>query len=657
MQRAYIYTRVSTAMQADNFSIEAQKTDIEGYCKYKDIQIVGDYSDAGYSGKNAAGRPAFMQMIQDIEDQKDKIDYVIVFKLSRFGRNAADTLNYVQLLEDYNIHLICTKDGTSSETGNGKLMINMLSSMAELERENIHVQTMAGRRQKAVQGGWNGGFAPYGYALIDGKLVIQEDEAAAVREMYRLYVETDMGFNGVAKQINETFGKKPRQNGYLTKFATNIVRQIIVNPVYKGTLAFGRRVTEKIEGERNVYHVIKQKDPTKIIYTPGAHPAIVTEELWDAANAKAAINGVKKEKIFKDHEYILSGLVKCPYCGDSMYGVPNGTKINKWGEKYRPSYSYKCRNRLRESGHVCPGKSQYSCKKVDEAVRDIIMDMVSQENFSEMLSSLLDKQVDRDSILAELEQVEKDIRRYTLARTKANNQLLNLDYDSPVADQEEEILNQRLMDAMVAISEAENKKATLNYRLLEIGNAEAARKSVYDFLSVFKDLYDQLTDAEKKETMQALISSVELHTKEYMARSGQWIKAIHFKFPISYHGEIVEDIELDENGHIFRPNQSTDETVALLRRKNVDDYLEFTWTDEEFGNNGCKASYEEIKFFILEKYELKVSHLNIAQIKRKCGIIERLNYNLPKTDNPKVPNCTPEKEAAIMDAFRHFKLI
>ncbi len=91
--------------------------------------------------------------------------------------------------------------------------------------------------------------------------------------------------------------------------------------------------------------------------------------------------------------------------------------------------------------------------------------------------------------------------------------------------------------------------------------------------------------------------------------------------------------------------------------KNIDDYLEFTWTDEEFGNNGCKASYEEIKSFILEKYGLKVSHLNIAQIKRKCGIIERLNYNLPKTDNPKVPNCTPEKETAIMDAFRHFKLI
>lgn len=73
----------------------------------------------------------------------------------------------------------------------------------------------------------------------------------------------------------------------------------------------------------------------------------------------------------------------------------------------------------------------------------------------------------------------------------------------------------------MAIKEAEQKKETLNYRLLEIGNAEAARKSVYDFLSVYKDLYDELTDAEKKETMQAFISSIELYPKDLKAKRGQ----------------------------------------------------------------------------------------------------------------------------------------
>ena len=93
------------------------------------------------------------------------------------------------------------------------------------------------------------------------------------------------------------------------------------------------------------------------------------------------------------------------------------------------------------------------------------------------------------------------------------------------------------------------------------------------------------------------------------------------------------------------------------QHKNIDDHLEFTWTDEEFGNKGRKATYPEIQAYVKEKYNLIVSHLNIAQIKRKCGIIERINYNLPKSEDSRQPNCTPEKEAAIMEAFKYFQLI
>ena len=101
----------------------------------------------------------------------------------------------------------------------------------------------------------------------------------------------------------------------------------------------------------------------------------------------------------------------------------------------------------------------------------------------------------------------------------------------------------------------------------------------------------------------------------------------------------------------------TTETVVLLSRKNIDDHLELTWTDKDFGTSGCKATYSDIEAYILEKYGFKVSSLNIAQIKSKCGIIERENFNLPKSKNYRQAGCTPEKEEAIMDAFRHFKLI
>ena len=130
------------------------------------MKVVGECSDEGKSGKNITGRPEFQKMLDDIKDGKDKVDYVLVFKLSRFGRNAADTLNSLQYMEDFGVNLLCVEDSIDSAGASGKLMISVLAAVAEIERENIKEQTMAGRQQKARDGKWNGGFAPYGYKLI-----------------------------------------------------------------------------------------------------------------------------------------------------------------------------------------------------------------------------------------------------------------------------------------------------------------------------------------------------------------------------------------------------------------------------------------------------------------------------------------------------------
>ncbi len=134
--------------------------------------------------KSVEGRPQFKQMLADIESSKDNVDYVLVFKLSRFGRNAADVLSSLQKMQDYGVNLICVEDGIDSSKDAGKLMISVLSAVAEIERENILVQTMEGRRQKAREGRWNGGFAPYGYQLVNGELIIAEDEAEIIRIIY-----------------------------------------------------------------------------------------------------------------------------------------------------------------------------------------------------------------------------------------------------------------------------------------------------------------------------------------------------------------------------------------------------------------------------------------------------------------------------------------
>ena len=258
-RRCYIYTRVSTSMQVEGYSLEAQKERLRKYADFQEMVIVGEYSDEGKSGKSIEGRQEFMQMLRDIEEGKDRVEFVLVYKLSRFGRNAADVLNSLQRMQDFGVNLICVEDGIDSSKDSGKLMISVLSAVAEIERENILVQTMEGRRQKARDGKWNGGFAPYGYKLLNGELEIAEDEAEIIRIIFDKYIHTNMGVNGIAAYLNEHgYKKKKRQNNTLDAFATSFIKGVLDNPIYCGKLAFGRRKTERVPGKRNEFRIVKQ---------------------------------------------------------------------------------------------------------------------------------------------------------------------------------------------------------------------------------------------------------------------------------------------------------------------------------------------------------------------------------------------------------------
>ena len=101
------------------------------------------------------------------------------------------------------------------------------------------------------------------------------------------------------------------------------------------------------------------------------------------------------------------------------------------------------------------------------------------------------------------------------------------------------------------------------------------------------------------------------------------------------------------------------ETVCLLSKLNVEHHIEVELNLDEMDLTAAesKATYEEIKAYVKEKTGLQVSNLYIAQVKRKCGIVERVNYNLPKSEDYRQPKCPPEKEKAIIEALRHFWMI
>ncbi len=558
-RRCYIYTRVSTSMQVEGYSLEAQKERLRKYADFQEMVIVGEYSDEGKSGKSIEGRQEFMQMLRDIEEGKDRVEFVLVYKLSRFGRNAADVLNSLQRMQDFGVNLICVEDGIDSSKDSGKLMISVLSAVAEIERENILVQTMEGRRQKARDGKWNGGFAPYGYKLLNGELEIAEDEAEIIRIIFDKYIHTNMGVNGIAAYLNEHgYKKKKRQNNTLDAFATSFIKGVLDNPIYCGKLAFGRRKTERVPGKRNEFRIVKQDS---YILSDGIHEAIISEDDWNLAKQKRNINGVKHEKIHSlEHEHILSGILKCPICGKGMYGNVNRKK-KKDGTFYKDYFYYACKHRYYVNGHKCDYRKQWNEEKVNDAVAEVIKKLVNNPKFEAAIRAKINSKIDTGELETEHENLKKQLRQVLGAKNRLGQQMDNLDISDKMYDRKYQDMQDRLNGLYDEIERLESLIDDIVSRKEYIRQQKISEDGVYQYLLYFDKLYDKFTDMEKKEFMNSFVERVDIYEDEQP--NGRFLKHIKFKFPVFFDGEEIQELSWDNETTVETFPQSDDISGGL----------------------------------------------------------------------------------------------
>ena len=543
--KVYIYTRVSTAMQIDGYSLDAQKARMKAYADFNDYQIVGEYEDAGKSGKSIEGRASFCRMMEDIKSGKDGVAYVLVFKLSRFGRNAADVLSTLQVMQDFGVNLICVEDGIDSSKDAGKLMISVLSAVAEIERENIRVQTMEGRIQKAREGRWNGGFAPYGYRLVDGVLQINEDEAPAIRTIFEQYVNTDTGANALSKYL-ETHGfqKLARQNGTSPLFSATLIRAILKNPVYCGKIAFGRRKLEKIHGTRNEYHQVPQEN---YLLVDGLHKGIVSEELWNAAQVKLLAQSKRYEPVNRsktEQAHLLSALIKCPICGAGMYSN-KCTKRKKDGTPYKSFSYYSCKHRKMQRGQKCDFNKQIQEEVLDNAVVEVIIKLVSNPKFAAMMQEKINSKVDTTAIEQEIAAAEKQLRQYYSVKSKLMDEIDTLDPDDRHYIMRKSDLDERLYKMYDKIEGTENQLVTARAKKQAIEADKITGDNIYKVLVCFEKLYNVMNPVERKKLMEHLISEIQIYPERQP--NGQWLKSIKFRLPIIENGA---DLCLDNGSHV-----------------------------------------------------------------------------------------------------------
>ena len=344
-----IYTRVSTDIQAEKeFSFcEAQEEKIRAFIKSQDNwQVAKVYSDAGYTGANT-NRPALQELLEDIKERK--IDIVLAYKIDRLTRSPKDFYQLIEIFEKYNVSFISITERFDTSTPAGRLLRNIMLTLAQFERELTSERTKDKLFERAKKGMWNGGNPPYGYERKDKKLIINKKEAEIVRMIFEKYIET-----GSINRVYDFLKEKNIKNRQGKIFSKARLAFILRNITYTGKIKYAGQIYQ------------------------GIHQPIISQELFELAQ-KTHKRRIRKFRIYRD--FLFGGLIKCKECGYTM----SACFTNKWREgKMRRYYYYRCNSTKKKSWQAC-STQQVSAERIERYILENLERISLDRNYVENL--------------------------------------------------------------------------------------------------------------------------------------------------------------------------------------------------------------------------------------------------------------------------------
>jgi len=282
--RCAVYTRKSTdeGLDKEFNTLDAQREACEAYIASQRAEgwvLVRDrYDDGGFSG-GTLDRPALKRLLADIE--QGLIDVVVLYKIDRLSRSLMDFAKLVETFEAHGVTFTSVTQSFSTTTSMGRLTLNILLSFAQYEREIIGERIRDKVAASKARGMWMGGKVPLGYDVADRKLVVNDAEAARVRRVFELFVETDSGVETV---------RRLQAEGVTAKSG----RPIDKGDVYK--ILNLRTYIGEVTHKGNVYR--------------GEHEAIVPRDLWERAHAVLQVSPRKRAAQNRQHApALLKGLI------------------------------------------------------------------------------------------------------------------------------------------------------------------------------------------------------------------------------------------------------------------------------------------------------------------------------------------------------------
>jgi site-specific DNA recombinase len=384
--RCAIYTRKSTDKGLDEAfnTLVAQREAAEAYIQSQKAFgwciLPSHYDDGGFSG-GSLERPAFKRLIEDAKNRE--IDVIVVYKVDRFSRSLLDFAQVMAILDEHGVALVSVTQHFNTGSSMGRLMLNVLLSFAQFERETIAERIsdkMAAARRK---GKYVGGIPPLGYDVNRKQLVINEAEAAQVRQIFESYLKHKSMMRVLAEM---------KEKGWTTKAWTNR------NGQHRPGKTFNKNSLHKLL--TNIMYIGQINYKGKIY--PGEQAAIVEESIWKQAQEILNSNYFGGEDRY-DSEALLLGLLRCDACDCPM--THTYTVKNKMRYRY-----YVCTKAKREGYEICPYKSlpagdletfvvtQIKCLSQDEALARLVITEAKEKNENEQLK-----------LQAELDQANKNL--------------------------------------------------------------------------------------------------------------------------------------------------------------------------------------------------------------------------------------------------------
>jgi len=495
MSTVAIYARVSTEEQAMKFGIEAQLDMLRNFAKTNNYEIYKEYVDPGYSG-TVDDRPGYQELLED--SLKGKFNCIIIYKIDRLFRSTRQLLNVVYELEQEGIAVNSVTEPFDTGTAMGKFMLQIIASVAELERDMFLERTELGRI-KRLKNGLPWGKPPYGYDHNNNKIEINKQEAEVVKKIFELYCEPNSSINKVTKMLNDQNIKTKKGRNW----RTDSVHEVLTNSRYIGDFYYN-----KLNRDGSLK---KEEEWIKFDI-----PKIISKEIFERTQ-----DLLRKRKLHhpggnRKHNYLLRDYLFCAECGSVMGGTTENYYKNSNGKRYGPyEYQYyRCMGRaLAHREHTKEEKKNCKMKQIKAVEVDpIIWNMVEKiiTNPQTIIDSLKQQESYKEK---DLEKKLKKIERRQAGLKKEKEKVITL-FRKNLIDEEE--LEKQIQEINIEKELQLKEKQEIEDIISQKEKESIVIKTVQELSNIMKNRIKDISIEEKRELLGLLITKVELDLHGYL---------------------------------------------------------------------------------------------------------------------------------------------